>query len=138
MNQREIKFRVWDETGQEMIGPNDFYQNADMLPNGDKTGCHLSDFFGMNGDGTTGKEHERIVIEQFTGLKDKNDKEIYEGDIVKCANDSQGVFVWSQKMGMWRIDTTQTIDGWAHPIEGFDSDSLEIIGNIHENPELLK
>lgn len=144
---REIKYKAWLEDEQEMVGANDFYQNADELPNGDKTGVHLSDFFNKNEDGTFGKEHEKIIWLEYTGLKDKNDKEIYEGDVVKYTKhksyllaDFIGEVKW-WKSGCWDFFTTagyprigiQT----AHELERDILSHIEIIGNLYENPELL-
>ena len=77
-----------------------------------------------------------MFSEMFTGSQDKNGKDMFEGDVVKCANGSEGVWIWGNKQAAWRLDTTQTKNGWSHPIESFDSDTIEIIGNIYENPEL--
>lgn len=122
---REIKFRTWDETGKEMIGPNDFYQNADG-----SAGCHLSDFFEIHEDGAVGVEHENVIFMQFTGLKDKNGKEIYEGDVLEL-----GAPFGNQEV-QWNDD------GWflqaGHDRLSTHAAHLEVIGNIYENPELLK
>lgn len=130
---RSIKFRVWDQVGNEMIEPNDFYQNADILPNGDKTGCHLSDFFQVHSDGSVGKDHEHIIFLQYTGLEDKNGKEIYEGDIVFFEDKFSSVRYKAQVIfnrGRFCLNTG-TIPNDLMP------ELCEVIGNVYEHPHLL-
>lgn len=83
---------------------------------------------------------EDVVLEQFTGLRDKNGKRIYEGDLVKEV-------VYGRKSVIWEVRYYQ--DGCCfelHRITGAyygdsllgDSSQYEVIGNIHENHELLE
>jgi len=69
--------------------------------------------------------------DEYTGLKDKNGKEIYEGDVVKCGN------LWTRKVE-WGVITDPEL---GDPIGiGYDDcfEAGEVIGNIYENKELLK
>jgi uncharacterized phage protein (TIGR01671 family) len=112
---REIKFRV-------------FY-------NGD---TYYSDQLGINQFWDVFKsEMEKGEISQYTGLKDKNGVEIYEGDILKESD--HGVFevIWQKEWAKFKLDwervcTTIQYPEWNRGVE------MEIIGNIYQNPELLK
>jgi hypothetical protein len=75
---------------------------------------------------------ERFVVMQYTGLRDKNHKEIYEGDIIKSKLDNIGKVIWKDSMAAFYIIFKQGND----LLEGWNRDG-EVIGNIYENPELL-
>ncbi|MBQ3022885.1 MAG: hypothetical protein IJD91_06160 [Clostridia bacterium] len=81
------------------------------------------------------------TIGQYTGLKDKNDKEIYEGDIVKSISGKIGYVIFlQQEMGyvvVW--DNCDTRLGHRSRGGRYDVDSsIEVIGNIYDNPELVE
>lgn len=73
---------------------------------------------------------DNLIIEQFTGLHDINGKEIYEGDIAVAGGDIIGIIVFED--GGFYFDTIDEID-----CDFLCNLSVEITGNIHENPELL-
>jgi len=117
---REIKFRAWD--GKEM------HQDV-MIFDGSPPDLRILEF-----DETGTTEKSVISIQQFTGLKDKNDKEIYEGDIVKTV---QGVYKM-QGVVKYSAPSYYVYDNFgANVLEYYEWEQLEIIGNIHKNPELL-
>lgn len=81
------------------------------------------------------------TIGQYTGLKDKNGKEIYEGDIVKSISGKIGYVIFlQQEMGyvvVW--DNCDTRLGHRNRGGGYECDgSIEVIGNIYDNPELVE
>lgn len=84
---------------------------------------------------TTTVAKEQVYLMQFTGLKDKNGKEIYEGDILEFDADEWGgednIFQvqWDDANAMW-----ETGGGTNGECESFKT----IVGNIYQNPELLK
>lgn len=83
----------------------------------------------------------RFKVEHCTGLADKNDKEIYEGDIVGCFCNTQVFEVkWCNERCGYFLDDIILCGSSAPATEclGNLDDTIEIIGNMHENPELLE
>lgn len=114
---REIKFRVWDSRFKRMIAADEVMICA---ATGKARGC-------KGGPGFV--DHWAPL--QFTGLYDKNGKEVYEGDIVGEKDVWWEPVVFDQ--GCFCVD----LDPIGYHFEGEDT-CLEILGNIYENPELLK
>lgn len=102
------------------------------------------DFLLEDKNGNTIREWgKNLDLMQFTGLHDKHGKEIYEGDIVKSpdtlANDQYiSQVVWESLRAGFYLPSMGG-SGLANiSIHGFQSDELEVIGNVYENPELLE
>ncbi len=129
---REIKFKAWDKkkmlnrfeiTQDGCVGYTDMFETYHPLP--------------------------EVVLMQYTGLKDKNGKELYEGDIVRGIFE----FKYETRKGLWKTSKEKIIGKIAFQMESFgvlfDYDcfvslmdvipmTLEKLGNIYENPELLE
>ncbi len=139
---REIKFRAWDKSQEEMIWNVQNIYNGHPNPVTDellyKSKCYVAtDSFAAILDNP-----ETFEIMQFTGIKDKNDKEIYEEDIVKW-NDEIGVIRFGmhpyfQAFNWHRIYPSDVRDNVSFFVIGDnDKKGLEVIGNIYEDKELL-
>ncbi|EOB0923225.1 YopX family protein, partial [Campylobacter jejuni] len=130
-------FRIWDEDNEE------FYKNPSIFKIKQIKGPHnvvlssYSDNERINFEGYDRK----FEVELFTRLYDKNGKKVYENDIVKAKNPfnyleakisihKEGTFYLENKSGHYMGSLIYLVED-----EGY---TIEIIGNIHENPELLK
>ena len=120
---REIKFKVWDKVNKIMV---------DM---------HAMEYFAK----TETRNQDRFELMQYTGLKDKNGKEIYEGDIIRYLDfdmgiegagdeyQNQGIVKYDDNLAMFYVSNRNEVEMenlWL-------DDNLEIIGNIYENKDLL-
>lgn len=103
---RENKFKAWDK----------------------RLKCWNYSLLEFNADGIIEQGDDFIIVE-FTGLKDKNSKEIYEGDIAEGNHD---IYVISFIGGEFCMKSK------SRRLPMCNNDRVEIIGNIHENKELLK
>jgi len=141
---REIKFRAWDNKskewllGYEMPNLGGFSLFGELVLMGEWANILNEYLFDRNGH-----KAEDLIVMQFTGLKDKNNKEIYEGDILKSApkgHEPRTLYqiIWDEENLRW---TMKEPDGALFYGCNTDDNKFfvwEIIGNIYENPELLK
>ena len=114
---REIKFRVWNKDDSLFVD-NDMFTLSDM------------------------KYDDPHIFQQYIGLKDKNFKDIYEGDIIPLGHSKSVVAYNELDFGvpcfcLKVVNEEELYEPFSHKD---DSPSLwyEVIGNIYENPELLK
>ena len=127
---REIKFRAWDKETSNMIDFKSDDIDLFTLCIGDK-GWYISFYNHEDDEMFYDNPMKRFILMQYTGLKDKNGKEIYEGDIVKYS------IFWTSVVKFEGIDDPEMGDTIGM---GYNTkyEYGEIIGNIYENKELLK
>ena len=112
---REIKFRAWDKKQNKMRQDFNLSWSGKIL---------FEDSIGS----------DEFEIMQYTGLKDKNGKEIYEGDIVRISDNHTEVINWIGD-GDW-MGEKQPLVGFIHNASIYKK-PIEVIGNLYENANLL-
>ena len=120
---RDIKFRAWNTDEDRYV-----------------------DGFSIRSDGVIcspwGKDKPEWILEQFTGLRDKNGREIYEGDIIRDETFKKDIY--DIMVVGWENDAASFVlikNGWVFMHYFGESSNPEdciVIGNIHENPELIE
>ena len=118
---RVIKFRAWD--GAIMYSADALYDGGDGL---------FSAHFHAHDDVAIFRDE---ILMQFTGLHDKNGKEIYEGDIVDVRTNAPVAVEWDDDMAGWKpwSQYNETV-----PSPGERPQDIEVIGNIYQHPELME
>lgn len=123
---RKIKYRVWDNENKSYDDPYSYAYYAMTQDGGLDFYCH--------GDHWDSCDPEKYIVEQYTGMEDKNGKEIYEGDILdtpqgrcKCVWGEDG---WVYQFKVHRTDWFDIVKDWH--------EKCEVIGNVHETPDLYK
>lgn len=126
---REIKFRAWDTKENQMIDWINMRQTAWNRDQGKGYGLMYTIFTNQ----VEGLTTPGFILMQYTGLKAKNGKEIYEGDIGKWPSGNTNVITWSEDKASFSAVNGKGKGGRY----GIVTSLIEIIGNIYENPELL-
>ena len=114
---REIKFRAWDKEEQEMLDWDKFF-NLDIAQV-------------FESKGSWG-----VYPMQYTGLKDKNGVEIYDGSIIRFVLGDYNIREYVEEVVY--SDGAFWCGNWLLFDAKMNDDSLEVLGNIYENPELLE
>ena len=133
---RELKFRIWIKDEERYYDETD-EESYQIIPNGQVT--YTSEAYEEDGVFYTDTTNatNNVVVEQYTGLKDKNGEPIYEGDIVKYAWTRCNYIVAYRKYDASFVlenDDREEIICFQYNRQS----DYEVIGTIHENPELLE
>ena len=125
---REIKFRAWLKYGKEIVDVEEIDFMNEVIN-------YIDNDYENNEQEIIGAYFENIELMQYTELKDKNNKEIYEGDIVKFLN---GIFevIWCNEKASFMLKNKEYKEFLNFIYENHNV--MEIVGNIYKNPELIK
>jgi len=127
---RKIKFRAWHKEQGKMYSAEEMGQGQlTLMPDG----RGFANIHSVSKRLSEIDDNQKMIALQFTGLHDKNGKEIYEGDLL-CYHDSDeepeiGLVFFNE--GIWQLGPKDYIMGLS------EFDIFKIIGNIYENPELI-
>lgn len=136
---REIKFRVWHTERKMMYWFDLLWGNRHGTGEGWLCGTPVGEdrkpLF-MRGDNREELDPDKCEIMQFTGLHDKNWKEVFENDLVKRRYNIFRVLWFDEGAGFIFQNIKDTDDCWC-PNEYSVANEWEVIGTIYENPELL-
>jgi uncharacterized phage protein (TIGR01671 family) len=136
--QKDIKFRVWNDKYKKFVFNLDFGQIQAANCNNGLLGVTFS-----NSELKTDEiKYKDCTVQQFTGLFDKNGKEIYEGDIVKYTvipdyYPSDKPYETITKVEL-KLSTNLDTEHGGGPDGTTRYENIEVIGNVFENPELVK
>lgn len=124
---RELKFRAWDQTKLRYVGQLDWL---------------WVNFLGRIRwwDGETTSNRDDLLVERFTGLLDRNGTEIFQGDIVECFGPREPAVVeWKDGGFGYRVPYDFVWLGHNYHFKWKDgqSQNIVVVGNLHENPELV-
>lgn len=130
---REIKFRVWDSVSNE-------YRSLSMNTNNQNLGLGFEVSGGIGSNVTTMYHSVGDTVEQYTGRFDAHDTKIFEGDIVKLNHDGYDWFGYKKSISITDKVMFDAGAFWIgdEPIYTYLSEDMQVVGNIHENPELLE
>ena len=143
---REYKFRGKDKnTGKWVYG---FYLEQDTYNMGSKNtkkDLLIKDagVIVQNSEHDSGVVVDKETLGQYTGLKDKNAKEIYEGDIIFIKGETElldikGKVEYSNTFAQFIITNTGSVANETEPLGDYEEENIEVIGNEFDNPELLE
>ena len=155
---RSLKFRVWDKANNKFIDPfrfewNDYYKTTGMVLLDLNGKIRIADYSSGNGDNSASSVYSEVdnpdnyIVQEYTGCHDSSNKEIYEGDIVKDTWRENRPYSYSPdeeydcetifevKYNDCSFNLERKYSGEQTCVDRFHR---EVIGNIFENPELLK
>lgn len=126
------KYRAWDKRFSEFV--EDFFVSEDgkIYKKSTDTGYGIA---------ISKETSDKVILMQSTGLKDKNGKDIFEGDILACKTDDEVInlnIFWDEEHALFMFESKKynEQEPLAELVEN-NTYPFEIIGNIYENPELL-
>ena len=140
---RDIKFRAWNKNLKEMFEVGQITLEEGIWDYQPKNKKHI---------GVSIPYQPSFILMQYTGLKDDNEKEIYEGDILHIdaytytnpAFSGEYLVQYNEELGMWRLIDLENYKKDKEDfmifedLKGWYRLDIAVIGNIYDNPELLK